>query len=197
MTTTAITTTSASSLTPVLSTEQKDLQGQIGNSGTWSAWFSKTFASAKSVFGKVMEWLKARRETISTFFRNNPQYIGWVRKGGEFILNRPETQATLQKMANRLPTEIGKKLMEPEVQKELLNAAIDVGLKLEGSETKFEELKAKYGPLVMEEMDKLAKLAFSSIVEMVGKQVGKIVSSVTSAARDSFSSAPVAAPAVR
>lgn len=196
MTTAAITTASTSSLSPVLSAEQKDLQGQIGNEGTWKSWFSKTFASAKGMFTKVMDWLKARRETVSTFFRNNPQYVGWVRKGAEMILNRPETQASLQKMASRLPGELGKKLMEPEVQKELLNAAIDVGLKLDGAEAKVEELKAKYGPVVMEEMEKLAKLAFSSVVEMVGKQVGKIVTSVSSMARDTFGSAPVAAPAV-
>lgn len=188
----SINTVSATSLSPVLSTEQKELQDQIGNSGTFKKWFSGAWESMKSFFSKAGEWLNSRRDTAAAWVARNEWALPYIHQGAEMILARPEVQDGLKKAAARLSPEVAEKVMDPAVQKELVNAAIDVGLKVPGADAKFAELKAKYGPIVMEEAKKIGTNAMNSVIGLVLKNATSAIGSV----RDSFGStkAPAANP---
>ncbi len=156
--TTALPTSAASqaTLTPVLSPEQKELQGQIGTPQTWLGWAKEKLAAGYKTLMGAFTWAKGAadvsREKLYQYIGSNPQLLEMVKGQAEKLLDRPEVQAKL-------------KLVPTSIQKELLHAAIEWSVKAPGAQEKWNAIKEKYGPVVTDALISLATTALGVAVQ--------------------------------
>lgn len=168
---------SQTSLTPVLTTEQKELQEQIGTPKTFWARTKELLAAGWAKLSGALQWganlANSTREKLYQYIGSNPALLDQVMKQADVMLTQPDVQAKL-------------KMIPQAVQKEVLHAAIAWTVKAPGAEEQWTAIKEKYGPAVTEAVLNVAVATVSVAAEAAWEAISERMSS---------KSAPVARPA--